>query len=483
MKPVMVRELRPFSLTWLADVLGCTVARAKTLVGDMMARGIVRYRTGKKADPEEADVENAAPSEVYQFRFVGLVMAEGAVIIVYPKYFHDRIPVIDELRLIMRVLKRDAGIAVLASLEDTDEGTSDKLSVMLALLELYGEYGEYSNYVEDRELNGNGSIDWNRTIDGHLPVLSNGRPIYMEYETRKTYRDDSDFITRLHRAVLTECSRKFGEVGIDKLLSLDEVCLSDEDIETFGDVEMLGWRLERERAAQFLDWKLLTLDLLERYLLLRESEVRSDEVQALGTTSFYHLWEEACKTALGDALGKRLGALGLTLEGKWAADSRKKLIEIIPRPLWERWRGDGFAEPEGTDTLIPDAIAIANGPDGERLFCICDAKYYVPSANGKMEHQPGLESVAKQFLYQSAYREFIEACGFDRVVNAFLVPGTVDRPELMARVSFPGVIAEEDKPLDNFINMLMLQAEVVFEAYLRGEILNTCRLLAFEGTC
>lgn len=159
------------------------------------------------------------------------------------------------------------------------------------------------------------------------------------------------------------------------------------------------------------------------------------------------------------------------------------MIEIIPRPLWERWRGDRFAEPEGADTLIPDAIAIANGPDGERLFCICDAKYYVPSVSGKMEHQPGLESVTKQFLYQSAYRGFIETCGFDRVVNVFLVPGTVDRPELMARVSFPGVIAEEEKPLSNFINMLMLPAGVVFEAYLRGEVLDTCRLLAVEGAC
>lgn len=483
MKPVMIRELRPFSLDWFADVLGCTVARAKALVGDMMARGIVRYRTGRKADPEEAGVESAAPYEVYQFRFVGLVMVEGAVIVAYPKYFRDREPSNDELMLIMRVLKRDEGFAVLTSLEDEGEDTSDKLPVMLALLELYGERGEYSNYVEGRELNGSGSIDWNRTIDGHLPVLSNGRPIYMEYETRKTHRDDSDFIARLHRAVLTECSRKFGEAGIDKLLSLDEVCLSDEDIEAFGDVEMLGQRLQRERAVQFSDWKLMTLDLLERYLLARESEVRSDEVQALGTTSFYHLWEEACKTVLGDSLGRRLGTLELTLEGKWAADRRKKLIEIIPRPLWERWRGNGFSEPEGTDTLIPDAIAIANGPAGERLFCICDAKYYVPSVSGKMEYQPGLESVTKQFLYQSAYRGFVEACGFDRVVNAFLVPGTVDKPELMARVSFPGVIAEEEKPFDNFISMLMLPAEVVLEAYLRGEVLNTCRLLAFEATC
>ena len=227
MKPVMVRELKPFSLAWLADELGCTVERAKTLVGDMMTRGIVRYRTGGKTDPEEADEEGATPCEVYQFCFVGLVMTEGAMIVAYPKYFHDRVPVNDELRLIMRVLKRDAGFAVLTSLEDGGESASDKLSVMLALLELYGDYGEYSNYTEGRELNGNGSIDWNRTINGHLPVLSNGRPIYMEYETRKTHRDDSDFITRLHRAVLTECSLELGEAGIDKLLSLDEVCLSD----------------------------------------------------------------------------------------------------------------------------------------------------------------------------------------------------------------------------------------------------------------
>lgn len=53
MKPVMVRELKPFSLAWLADELGCTVERTKTLVGDMMTRGIVRYRTGGKTIPRK----------------------------------------------------------------------------------------------------------------------------------------------------------------------------------------------------------------------------------------------------------------------------------------------------------------------------------------------------------------------------------------------------------------------------------------------
>lgn len=106
------------------------------------------------------------------------------------------------------------------------------------------------------------------------------------------------------------------------------------------------------------------------------------------------------------------------------------------------------------------------------MFCIYDAKHYVPSTNGKMKHQPGLESVTKQFLYQSAYRRFIKAHKFDRVVNAFLVPGTVDEPKLIARVSFPDVIAEEEEPFDNFIYMWMLPAHDVFKAYLDGKMLD-----------
>ena len=120
---------------------------------------------------------------------------------------------------------------------------------------------------------------------------------------------------------------------------------------------------------------------------------------------------------------------GLHFEGKWAADRQKKLIEIIPRPLWERWRGDRFAEPEGADSLILMPLLLRMDPMASGCSASAMRKYYVPSVSGKMEPSRGLESVTKQFLYQSA-RGFIETCGFDRVVNVFLVPGTVDRPEL-----------------------------------------------------
>lgn len=472
MRRVYVRELKPYSLSKLGKLFGYPPPQTAELVRGLMMRGIVRRRTGRESDPEEIDVVNAAPDELYQFRFVGLALIGDVTLVAYPKYFRESEPTDNELGLIMQAIQHRDGVLAAPRLVDDGATTDDKLPVMLALLELYGEYGEYSNHIEGFELNGNGDIDWNRTIGKHLPILSNGKPIYTEYETRKTFRDDSDYITRLHRVVLTECSQALHKAGIEKLLSLDEVRLTDEELEDFGAVETLSQRIERERSIQFIDWKLQTLDLLERYLINRASDVHRDEVRMLGTSVYYKVWEDACKTAFNDALQKPLASLGIALEDDWANEGYAKLIGIIPHPQWERWNGVGFDKPDGTDTLIPDTVSVAHGADGTKSFCIYDAKYYVPTASGKMRYQPDLESVTKQFLYQSAYRSFIEAHQFNRVTNVFLVPGTVNEPELMARVSFPNVIAKEEEPFDNYIYMWMLPANDVLKAYLGGKTLK-----------
>ncbi len=470
MRQAYVRELKPYSIAGLADEFGMEAGRTLRVIEGLMARGIVRYRNDKEADGvDDPDAEGAKDDERYQFRFVGMAMIGDLVVIAYPKYFRNGAPSLDELRQVMRVLKRDAGRASVATLSEDGERTDDKLPVMLALLELYAEYGVYSNYVEGRELNGPGTIDWNRTIGNHLPFLADGRPVYLEYETRKTLRDESDFITRLHRAVLTECSKELFGAHVGDLLSLDEVELSDEEVDEFGDAESLEWRLERERGAQFVDWKIAVLDLLWRYLLNRESASERDEIRALGTTSFFHLWEEACKTAFGDELGTRLGKLGFPLRGEWVERKRDTLLGIIESPIWERRRGNTYVACDPVATLIPDTVTFTIDNDGRRVFCIYDAKYYVPSVGSKMERQPGLESVTKQFLYQSAYREFVLEHGFDYVVNAFLVPTAGDELRELARVSFPKVMGEVEPPFSNYIHMWALPAGEVLDAYLRGE--------------
>ena len=42
---------------------------------------------------------------------------------------------------------------------------------------------------------------------------------------------------RLHRAVLTECSKFMQDSGLASLLALDEVWLTDATVEDFGDAD------------------------------------------------------------------------------------------------------------------------------------------------------------------------------------------------------------------------------------------------------
>lgn len=474
MRKVYVRELKPYSLHDLAEKLA-PEEDVQQIVDWLMERNIIRHYdklTSNEVDSsfeEETGADQTEVEQEYQFRFVGMAIVKDNVFIVYPKYFRDREPNNSELKQIFQVLKRDGGRANIAAPVEEGHQSTDRLPLMLALLDLYSEYGEYSNYIDGLELNGGGLIEWNRTIGNHLPMVVNDEPIYVEYESRKTFRDESDFITRLHRAVLTECSAELADAGVTDLLSLDEVRISDESVDDLGDIETLEWRLERERGVQFVDWKISILNLLAKYLRKRSTNAENNEIKVFGTTSFYHLWEEACKVAFGDKLHAKLGKLDLKLDGKWKDQARKELIKIIPHPRWERYHDGGYSDSTETDTLIPDTITFTRGDDGHRTFCIYDAKYYVPSMKGKMRHQPGVESVTKQFLYQSAYRRFIKDHKFDSVYNAFLVPTSSDVFSKIARVSFSEVMGWFEVPFSNYIDMWALPAHKVFDSYLRNK--------------
>lgn len=473
MRRVYFRELKPYSELEIARQLDGDVALARNFIERMMARGVICYRSASAPDGVDlSDEEDSRPDELYQFTFVGMVSLGDVVAVVYPKYFRDREPTEDELKQIFSVLKRDIDASsILRLAKDAGRG-ADKLPIMLALLDLYHERGIYSNYVEGVELNGAGVIDWNRTIGNHLPIVQGGSPIYVDYESRKMLRDDSDYITRLHRAVLTEVSEELRRSGLGRLLDVEGVFLSEEEVDTFGDEDPIRMRLNRERGAQFADWKVSVLELLERYLLNRECDTEEIGIRTLGTTTFYSLWERTCKVAFGDKLDKRLGALGISLAGEWEGRARETLLGIIPRPTWERRHGDVFSPCGEVDTLIPDTVTIREDANGRRVLCIYDAKYYVPSLHGKMRRQPGLESVTKQFLYQNAYRDFVLDHKLDRVTNAFLVPTCEDKPFEIGRVSFPEVMGHVESPFSDYVDMWALPAHKVFEAYLDGRELD-----------
>jgi hypothetical protein len=461
----LFRELRPYSLAEIAHEIGCSEGVAGEVIDRLLSRGVVRFRTGTEADEGElADEAGASDDEHYQFRYVGIVLVRGIAIVCYPKYFAKREPSKDELRQTLRVVRKLDGFGELPRPRH-GSASADRLAVIVRLLELYEERGIYTDFEETRVLNGNGVIDWGRTVDTVTPILSDGQPVYLDLWTRKTRRDDTDVVTRLHRAILTECSCFLSDCSVAELLGIGEVELSGETVEGFGDLDALDWMLERERASQFVTWKQEAIDLMRLYLGGAGTSAVADEVLCMGTTAYYHAWELACKVAFGDLLDTRLSDLPIELAGRWRERSGEKLLQIIPRPLWARPDGTGLGD---VDTLIPDTVTFARSGDGLRLFCIYDAKYYVPKLGGRITGQPGVESVTKQFLYQSAYRDFVVDHGFDGVVNAFLVPSDEDEPRLLATVTFPGVITRETAPFSNCIGMVALPASKIFERFLKG---------------
>lgn len=488
MRTVYIRERSFHSPVSLARTLGIGLDDADRYIALLCAHGVLRLRTGD--EPKEYDpLGESAPRGTYQFVYVGLALVESVCIVVYPKY----LPEIDPKRpddatcaamsQVFRVLRKSGGsYASIAAATEEGMGANDRLALMLSLLEMYDEYGVYSNYVRTIADNGSGNISWERTIAANLPFVRDGRPIYFDYKTVETDADASDFVTRLHRAVLTECSRFMQESGLAQLLALDEVWLSDSSVADFGDADFVAYRLERERAVQFVTWKQDVIDLLVRYVRDEGMSATSDAPLCLGTSSFHHVWETACKVAFGDVLTARLGELGIKLAASFSGMAGIQLIDIIPKPKWVALDAGGEQACGDVATLIPDIVTMrgTDAVDGG-IFAILDAKYYTPMLGERVGGVPGVESVTKQFLYQTAYRDFVRAHGFSRVVNAFLVPSCGDAVEHLGCVYFPDVIVPEEPPLSNKVELYALPAGAVLDAYVDGRELDAERLAEVIG--
>ena len=104
--------------------------------------------------------------------------------------------------------------------------------------------------------------------------------------------------------------------------------------------------------------------------------------------------------------------------------------------------------------------------DAATVFHIYDAKYYTPRFGRRLQKVPGIKSVTKQLLYQSAYRDFIKDNGFALVRNTFLIPHDGDDFVDKGDVSF-GVVAYEGPPFTPLIEVVLAPASSVLECYIK----------------
>lgn len=412
----------------------------------------------------------------YVFTFVGVLTVGNRVIKCYPKYITQNPEPIEEMKQTIKVLQRYGSKEQIINMYNGDGQNSsfNLLAVMLFILDDYHQNGLYINTEDIVELNGEGPILWEQTINNGFAIISNNRPYYVDLYTHRSVDDENDFFFRLHKCVVTECSHQLREAGILDLFDMVEADISDETRGDLGDDDYILYRLQSELNVQYNTHKQTLLKTLYAYIAHHRTLADNFGISMYGTTSFNLVWEDVCKEVFNDRLNTQLRNLQLPNGIAEGYNPTDQLISIIEKPKWQGWREAGQPfEKEAGDTLIPDIITLAE-IEGVCCFIILDAKYYCIQLepNKTLRGQPGVGDVTKQYLYQLAYRQFISDHGIGNVKNCFLMP-TENEEIIKKGVARLHIL--EQLNLQN-IQVRLLPARKMFEYYLSKRKFNIADL-------
>ena len=475
------QELKHYPLYSIAKKLGTDIDVTKSLVGILKKYGIVK--AVKKSKPSYEDLLNqdiiltdVSEGEVdveYVFDFVGVIVLQDHVIKCYPKYITSTKKPVKQLQKILKVIKKYNSKEQLIYLYNGEDDSKifNRLAVSLHLLEEYFEYGLYMNQREIIEVNGEGEILWDRTINETFAYIQNNRPYHIELQTCKNIENDMDYITCLHKSVVSQCFRELRKTGLLELFDIVDVELTNSLIEDFGDTDYILYRLQQEIKTQYVTRKQNLLKTLYTYIANIKNDENDTSLSFYGTNSFNLVWERVCSDNFGSVLDEKLEKLPLGVSKEYEYMKNKTLKQIIDKPVWHMNISDIYDSK--TDTLKPDLVCIYPcNIEGDYCFGIYDAKYYKidfiqQSSNWKVTGQPGVGDVTKQYLYQLAFDDFIMKQGYKYVQNMFLCPqeesdynyGYVEM-KMMHRIG--------DKELEN-ISVVNLCADEMYDYFISGK--------------
>lgn len=445
MKSVYIRELRHYTKIELTSLFPEIDSHQLTVfIRTLRAYGILKSVKGGSGNLDLTDLVLLDESlldgiddnnvSYYIFNYVGVIYIDGYLLCCYPKYLfaydyiEDKTKCRQLLKQVLKVLHRYNTSSQSVQLYSMDNQSSyvSRMSMIVALLDDYFQNGLYFNTQNIHELNGDGEINWNRTINFTHPLWQEGDPYYFNFWTRRNTIDDKSFIQRIHECLLTVCSRELEEISLLDLLDINGVYLTDFSLNDLGTRDYLLYRITNELNSEFNSRKQYVLKLMGA--LLKDSSAMSEEdsIDLFGTTSFNLVWETVCADVFGNKLTTPLSDLPLLSTVKipqnMLAFKPRTLKDLIECPKWISIdNAIAFS-----DTLKPDLISVEIN-ENVCSFVILDAKYYTMRIErNKVEGQPGVGDVTKQYLYQLAYKDFIELNGIQEVRNCFLMPTEKD---------------------------------------------------------
>lgn len=466
----VLRELKPYSFLELQDMFKKDEKDLKNILNTLSLINIAR-RLSKdisKIELEELlDTENfyelnlLLEGNVYVFKYVGVLVLGDICLIIYPKYENNYLDdrdngfkVFNQLISVIRKYKSKE-----QKIGDSDlESNSNLLSITLELIFSYYEYGLYRNDKKIIELNGDGQILWDKTINENTAYFSNGVPIYLDIFTINQETNENDYFRKLHATVLTTVCKKLKDVL--KILNIDMINVSSDSIEDFGNREYITYRINQELSTQFVTYKQNILKLLKKIIEEDYSTASSDNISFVGTNSFNLVWEDVCSVVMGDCINKTMKELGLS----YSKNTKQSALisDVIPKPKWTH-SVSGISH-TSSKTLIPDIITIKDS-----CLSIYDAKYYKIKLDDKeVKNQPGVGDVTKQYLYELSYKEFANENSLNINTNAFLMPTSDKYEKRIGYASMELFNTLGDIKL-NDIEVILKPAEEMYKTYLKND--------------
>lgn len=370
-----------------------------------------------------------------KFSFVGLIIIGNIILKSFPKYITKKVEPKDEFKIILKVIKKynnKNNHSVYINSYAYGNEKFNMLYVMLLLVDDYNENGLYINKKKAIEVNGNGEILWDKTINESLAYIQGNKPYYFDTFNNKIADDNYEFFKRLHESVLTKISLYLNEYGLLELLDLNEIDISDEEIDDFRDLDFIINKLESELMLEFNTRKQIVLNALISYLSQKEKFEKSHYMSSFSTENFQSIWENICKDVMNDVYETHLEKLPLDDDVKTKYEEFYNFKSIIEKPIWTDITS---GKTVSKDTLKPDCISLYTSTTPSKLFfIIVDAKYYhiktdLVKNNLVLDGVPGIGDITKQYLYNLLYVDlinFIEIKQKVEVKNLLLAPNEDD---------------------------------------------------------
>lgn len=419
-------------------------------VKNLKSRGILKSHRKKKEllDSYEFDEEPifddytdanlVKNTGCYSFQFVGIIIIQSRILYCYPKYLNnDTADLEEQMYQVVKVLEKYSrqfnkqDIRDVELFSDIDEnGKINLLSVILFILEDYAKNGLYRQEESTIDINGNGEVLWQKTVDTVDPVIQDGIPYYTELYTKRRTNNELDFCRRLHAYVVTKCSEEVEETKLASFYGLPLAEISDEEESSFGDIDYITERLENELKVVFDDRKVMVIKAMIAYFKSNRISTGEDGIRLIGTKAFNLIWENVCAKVYDTQKSQQVDMIKPNIN----YDIREfnvvpTLVELIKKPVWKRYSDN--VEIKANRTFNPDYLRFEQKnieEADEYTFYIIDAKYYCPQwTENSIEGQPGVEDIAKQYMYYLAYADLLkEHPEITAVENYFVMP-KVDR--------------------------------------------------------